>query len=172
YPNTIGADGLAILLEKPCKAKENKNSLGHHLKSHLEEYLNPEHAGALIRELNRLVQRPPHIRMEKRETRISGAFEFLVELLPLVLTRLLASGSLTEEQQGDAAESLTLLAEAEPYHNHRVEGLGEIDGITRPHPAVRRCFFWQTLERTRGEDGAAPSPWSLMHDFRTVMEPN
>jgi len=99
-------------------------------------------------------------------------FEFLVELLPLVLTRLLASGSLTEVHQGDAVESLTLLAEAEPFLNHRVESLGEIDGITRPHPAVRRCFFWQTLERARGEDGAAPSPWSLMHDFRTVMEPN
>jgi len=41
YPNTIGATGLALLLEKPCKEKENKNSLGHHLKNHLEEHLNP-----------------------------------------------------------------------------------------------------------------------------------
>ena len=170
YPNTIGAADLAMLLEKPCPEKDNIGNLQHTVQRHLEEHLTAERAGALIGELNRLVQLPPHIVMSDKETRISVRFEFLLELLPLVLTRLLSSGTLSEAQCGAAAESLSLLAESRPFHHPHADHFDSLDSVTRAHPRVRRCFFWQTVDQLRDASGAAPSPYLLIHDFRSVMQ--
>ena len=172
YPNTIRADDLATLLEKPCREKENTRNLQHTLHRHLAEQLTAKHADPLLRELNRLIQLPPHIRMSAKETRISSRFDFLLNLLPLVLTRLLTGATPTEVQCGVAAESLSLLAESYPFHHRHIDDLDSLDGVTRAHPRVRRCFFWQTLERSRDPKGAAPSPYLLMHDFRSLIQPS
>ena len=37
---------------------------------------------------------------------------------------------------------------------------------------MRRCFFWQTVERSRKSKDAAPSPYLMMHDFRSLMQPS
>jgi hypothetical protein len=171
YPNTIGAADLAMLLEKPCLTKDNVGNLQHTVQRHLEEHLTPERAGALIGELNRLVQLPPHIMMSNKETRISVRFDFLLDVLPLVLTRLLSSATLSEAECWAAAESLSLLAESRPFHRPHADHFDSLDGVTRAHPSVRRCFFWQTLERLRDANGAAPSLYLLMRDFRSVMRP-
>jgi len=159
YPNTIGADGLAMLLEKPCSEKENTINLGHAIQRHLEKRLTAEFAGLLIGVLNRLIQLPPHIRMSGRETHISVRFDFLLDILPLVLTRLLSNRTPTEGQCGTAAESLSLLAESRPFHRHDADHFDLLDGVTRAHPRVRRCFFWQIVERLRDATGATVSPY-------------
>jgi len=134
YPNTIVAADLAMLLEKPCLKKENIGNLQHTIKRHLEEQLTAEHAGALIGELNRLVQIAPHIVMSDKETRISVRFDFLLDILPLVLTRLLSSATLTEAQCGMAAESLSLLAESRPFHRPHADHFNSLDSVTRRAP--------------------------------------
>ncbi|MDB5310312.1 MAG: hypothetical protein JWO38_4514 [Gemmataceae bacterium] len=171
YPDTIGAAELATLLEKPRSEKENVGSLQHTLERHLEERLTPEQAGALIGELNRLAQLPPHIRMSDAETRISVRFAFLLDLLPQVLTKLLPGATLTDAQCAQAAESLSLLAESRPFHRPHADSFDSLDELTHAHPRVRRCFFWQTLERLRDANGAPPSPYLLMHDFHSIVEP-
>jgi hypothetical protein len=171
YPNTIGAADLAMLLEKPCSENENIGNLQHTIQRHLEERLTAENAGVLIGEFNRLTQLPPHIWMSNKETRISVRFEFLLDMLPLALTKLLPGATLTEVQCGMAAESLSLLAESRPFHHARTDHLNSLDGITRVHPRVRRCFFWQTLERLRDASGAPPTLYMLMHVFRSVVQP-
>jgi hypothetical protein len=172
YPSTIRADDLATLLEKPCTEKENTGNLQHTLQRHLEEQLTTEHAAPLLEELNRLIQLRPHIRMSDKETRISSRFDFLLDLLPLVMTKLLTGGTLTEARCVIAAESLSLLAESHPFHRRRIDHVDSLDDITRGHPKVRRYFFRKTLERSHDLTGAPPSPYLLMHNLRTVMEPS
>lgn len=115
YPNTIGAADLATLLEKPCLEKENISDLQYTLSHHFEQRLTVEHSISLTAELNKLIQLPLHIRMSDKVTRISVRFAFLLDILPLVLTKLLSSKSLTDAECGIAAESLCLLAESHPF---------------------------------------------------------
>ena len=148
YPDTIGAADIALLLEKPDLRDEDSRSLQHAIQRLLEERLTPEHAGPLIVELNRLLQIAPHIRMSNRETRISSRYEYVLEILPLALTRLL-SGPMTEAECGPAAESLSLLAESQPFNRSHSDHYKSLDNATAAHPCVRQCFFWQTVERWR-----------------------
>ena len=170
YPNTIGADGLAILLEKPCSEKENISNLQFTIQRHLEERLTAEHASSLIEELNRLAQHPPHITMSGKSTRISVRFEFLLDILPVVLTKLLPGTTLTDAQCGMIAEALSLLVESRPFHRSHADHFGSLEKMTRPYPRVRRCFFWRILERLRDANGAPPPPFLPMHEFRFVMQ--
>src|SRR5262249_44986441 len=115
YPDIIGPAEIAFLLEKPELRKEHSGTLQYAIQQLLEERLTPEHAGALIVNLNRLLQLTPHIRRSNKETRISSRFEFLLEILPLVLARLM-SESVAETACGPVAESISLLAESHPFH--------------------------------------------------------
>jgi hypothetical protein len=141
YPGTIGPVDIAMLLEKPSLREETPGSLQHAIERLLEERLTPEHAGLLIVELNRLLQLAPHISMSNKETRISVRFEFLLEILPLALTKLLSSASLTEAECALA------------------------------HPCVRRCFFWQSVGCWRADHASDENCFLVMHEFRQVLHP-
>jgi len=171
YPNTIGPADIAVLLEKPSPWEEHPGGVQHAIERLLDERLTPEHAGALIGELNRLLQLVPHIFMSNKETRISVRFEFLLEILPLALTRLLSSASLAQAECGSAAESLSLLAESHPFHRPHNDYAKSLDSATSAHPCVRRCFFWKSVDRWRA-DYANDANYSLvMHEFRWVLQP-
>ena len=146
FPDTIGPADIALLLEKPDMREEHFGSLQHGLQLLLEERLTAEHAGALIVELNRLLQIAPHISMSNRETSISSRYEYLLEILPLALNRLL-SGPVTEAECGPAAESLSLLAESQPFNRSHSDHFKSLDNATAAHSCVRQCFFWLTIER-------------------------
>jgi len=169
YPGTIGPVEIALLLEKPEMREEHPGSLQHAIQRLLEERLTPEHAGHLIVELNRLLQLAPHIRMSNKETRISVRFEFLLEILPLVLTRLM-SGTVTEAACGPAAESLSLLAESHPFHRQHNDSYKSLDSTTSTHPCVRQCFFWQTVERCRAAHPNDRNFFLVMYEFRQVLK--
>lgn len=168
FPDTIGAADIALLLEKPDVRDEHSGSLQHAIQRLLEERLTPEHAGALIVELNRLLQIAPHIKMSNKETRISSQYEYLLEILPLVLTRLL-SGPVTEAECGPAAESLSLIAEAQPFNRSHSDHFKSLDNATAAHPCVRQCFFWHTVERWRAEHPNDTKYFLVMHRFRQVL---
>ncbi len=168
FPDTIGATDIALLLEKPDVRDEHSGGLQHAIQRLLEERLTPEHAGALIVELNRLLQIPPHIKMSNKETRISSRYEYLLEILPLALTRLL-SGPVTEAECGPAAESLALIAEAQPFNRSHSDHNKALDNATTAHPCVRQCFFWQTVERWRAAHPTDMHYGLVMHEFRQVL---
>ncbi len=169
YPGTIGPAEIALLLEKPGLREEHPGSLQHAIQRLLEEHLTPEHAGALIVELNRLLQLAPHIRMSNQEARISSRFEFLLEILPLVLARLM-SGTVTEATCGPAAESLSLLAESHPFHRQHNEAYESLDATTSAHPCVRQRFFWQTVERWRAAHPNDRNYFLAMYEFRQILK--
>ena len=168
FPDTIGSADIALLLEKPDVRDEHSGSLQHAIERLLEEHLTPESAGALIVELNRLLQIVPHIKMSNEETRISSRFEYLLEILPLALTRLL-SGPVSEAECGPAAESLSLIAEAQPFNRSHSDHYKSIDNATAAHPSVRQCFFWHTVERWRAEHPNDTNYVLVMHEFRQVL---
>lgn len=168
YPNVIGAAGVALLLEKPDLRDEHPGPLQHGLQQLLEEHLTPERAAPMIVELNRLVQIAPHISMSNRETRISSRYEYLLEILPLALIRLL-SGPVTEAECGPAAESLSLLAESQPFNRSHSDHYKSLDNATAAHPCVRQCFFWQTVERWRAAHPTDTHYGLVMHEFRKVL---
>jgi len=171
YPNTIGAADMAVLLEKPSLREEHPGSLKYAIQRLLEERLPADHAGALLGELNRLLQFAPHILMSTNETRISSRFEFLLDILPLTLTRLLSSVSLTDADCRSAAESLSLLAESHPFHQPHNDYSKSLDSATSTHPGVRRCFFWQLVDRLRAKHLKDSDSFSVMYEFRNVLQP-
>jgi hypothetical protein len=168
YPNMIGAADVALFLEKPDLRDEHPGSLQHGLQQLFEEQLTPERAAPMIVELNRLVQIAPHISMSNRETRISSRYEYLLEILPLALTRLL-SRPVTGVECGPAAESLSLLAEAQPFNRSHSDHYKSLDNATAAHPCVRQCFFWQTVERWRAQHPTDTHYGLVMHEFRKVL---
>lgn len=170
YPNTIGPADIALLLEKPSPRKEHPGSLQHAIERLLEERLPAEHAGALLGELNRLLQLAPHILMSRKETRISSRFEFLLEIFPLVLTRLLSSASLMEADCRSAAESLSLLAESHAFHRPHNDYSKSLDSATLAHPGVRRCFFWQSVDRWRAEHANDANYFFVRYEFHKVLQ--
>lgn len=167
YPDAIGSAEIAALLETPSVRNEHPSDLQHAIQRLLDERLTPEHAGVLAVELNRLLQLSPHIRMSNKETRISVRFEYLLEILPLVLTRL-SSGSVIEA--GPAAESLSLLAEARPFHHPHDDSYESLDRATSAHPCVRQGFFWQTVDRWRAEHPNDTNCFLVMHEFSQVLK--
>ena len=123
-------------------------------------------------ELNRLLQVAPHISFSGKETRISSRFEFLLEILPLALTRLLSSSSLAEADCKSAAESLSLLAESHLLHRPHDDLSESLDSATLAHPHVRRCFFWRSLECNSAKHESDGNDFWVMHEFRKVLQPN
>jgi len=172
YPNTIGPDDIAVLLEKPSSREEHPGNLQHAIERLVEEQLRAEHAGALIVELNRLLQLAPHILFSGKETRISSRFDFLLEILPLALTRLLSSSSLAEADCKSAAESLSLLAESQLFHRPHDDLSKSLDSATLAHPRVRWWFFWRSLECNRAKHENDGNDFWVMHEFRKVLQPN
>lgn len=170
YPNIIGAEDLALLLAKPCLEKENISNLQFTIQRHLEDCLTAQDAGPLVGELNRLIQLSPHIKLSDKQTRISVRFEFLLEFLPLMLTRLLSGVTLTEPQCEMAAESLSLIAESLPFHRSHADHFDSLASITLAHPRVRRSLFWKTLEQLRDSNGESPAQFLLMHSLRSVVQ--
>lgn len=168
FPDTIGAADIALLLEKPDLRDEHSGNLQHTIQRLLEERLTPEHAGALIVELNRLLQIAPHIEMSDTETRISSRYEYLLEILPLALTRSL-SGPVTEAECGPVAESLWIIAEAEPFNRSRSDHYKLLDNATAAHPRVRQRFFWHTMERFRAEHPMNTNYFLAMREIRQVL---
>lgn len=169
YPRTIGAAEVAVLLEKPGPRHEDHSSLQHAFGELLEEELPAENAGALLVELNRILQAQPHIFMSEKETRISARFEFYLEVLPLILTRLLSGVALDESRCLAAAESLSLLAEADPFHRHRNDYYESLDDMTKAHPGVRRCFFRRCVARWRTEHPKDANCFFVTHEFNCVL---
>ena len=170
YPRTIGAADAAVLLEKPSPRHEDHASLLHAFEELLEEELTAESAGALIVELNRLLQIPPHIFMSDKETQISARFEFYLEVLPLILTRLLSGTEVDDSQCAAAAEALTLLAKADPFHRHHNNYYEALDSVTKAYPSVRRCFFWRCVDRWRAEHPKDANCFFVMHEFNCVLQ--
>jgi len=168
FPDTIGPADIALLLEKPDLRYEHSGSLQHAIQRLLDERLTPEHAYALIMELNRLLQIAPRIKMSNKETRISSRYKYLLEILPLALTRLL-SGPVTEAECGPAAESLSLIAESQPFNRSHSDHYKSLDNATAAHPSLRRCFFWHTVERWRDEHPNDTNYFLVMYEFRQVL---
>jgi len=168
YPTTIGAAELGVLLEKPCSAAASFSNLKYTLTDHLQEKLASDDASLLAVELNRLIQLPPHITISDKESRISIRFEFLLDVLPLVLTKLLSGETLTEAQCVIMGESLSLLAESRRYHSLHADQFESLDGLTHIHPAVRRYFFWRLVERLRSLKGTSFSRHQITHYFQSA----
>ena len=78
--------------------------------------------------------------MSNKETRISSRYEYLLEILPLAMTRLL-SGPVTEAGCGPATESLSLLAEAQPFNRSHSDHYKSLDNATAAHPCVSPVLF-------------------------------
>lgn len=168
FPDTIGAADLALLLEKPDVREEHFGSLQHAIERLVEERLTADHAGALIVELNRLLQIAPHIKMEEKETRISSRYVYLLAILPLALNRLL-SGPVTEAECGLVAKSLSLIAETQPFNDSHNEHYESLDNATAAHPCVRQCFFWDIVERHRAAKANNTSCFLVIYEFQKVL---
>src|SRR5947207_11488971 len=68
-----------------------------------------------------------------------------------------------------AAESLSLLAEAQPFNRSHSDHYKSLDNATAAHPCVRQCFFWQTMERWRAEHPNDANHFLVIHEFRQVL---
>jgi len=160
-----------MLLEKPCLKKENIGSLQHVITRHLEEHLTAETRWCADWGTQPTATDHASYRDVNKETRISKPIRVLLDILPLGVDQAAVERDADEAQCGAAAESLSLLAESRPFHRPHAEHFKSLDALLA---RIRGCVvasFWQTVERSRNANGAAPQPYLLMHDFRSVMQP-
>jgi nucleoside phosphorylase len=160
FPRIIGVEDLAALFAKTNSTPSRVTHIGFVVKRHFDAYLHTDQSGALLETLNELVKRPPHVMVGKKETRISSAYVWILDMIPTVLLRVLANEIVTDRDCRIAVDAIALLAESRHFSYLDSERLTEIDPATRKHPAVRRALFWQSVSRWRGEGGTGqPGLW-------------
>ena len=169
YPGTIGPSEIALLLEKPGLREEHFGRLQHAVQRLLEERLTPEHAGALIRELNRLVQLATALGCRTRRRGFLHDSSFFSTFC-LWCWPSCCPGPLTEATYGPAAESLSLLAESHPFHRQHNEAYR----VARRHDiGPSRVFGSFSSGRPWSAGAAHPNDQNhflAMYEFRQVLK--
>jgi hypothetical protein len=170
YPEAIGPQGLATLLEKTEKVNRYAVDLPWYLKKHLEENLPTEQAADMLQRLLRLAQEPPHLKHNGEDTPISDRFYWLGEVIPEVLIHLLKRLTLQNHEIEIAAEALWLLRNFRRYDKMSRDLPGELNTLLDGYPSIRRAYFWICFEEIRQrKPGKTPSAF-LIYDYYDVVK--
>ena len=171
YPEAIGAQGLATLLEKTEKVDRYSVDLPWYLKKHLEENLPTEQAADLLQELVRLAQEPPHLRHNGEDTPISDRFCWLGEVIPVVLMHLMKRLELQNHEIEIAARALWILRNYRRYDEMNRDLPAEFNSLLDRCSPIRRAYFWICIEEIRRKKPDKKPSRILVYDYYDVVRP-
>jgi len=171
YPNTIDPKQLVAMLRKTESQHRSSIGLPFYLRSHLQKVATPKASGGLLAELLALAQCPPY-RVNDENAPISAQFDWVGEVIPVVLLVLLdqaALGAREVELAAAALQFLGLLREA--VRDFRDDELQKLNAATIPNPAVRQAYFWRLVDAWRATQRREPTRFFQIFDhYETVRQ--
>ena len=170
YPEAIGPQGLATLLEKTEKVDRYSVDLPWYLKKHLEENLPTEQATDMLKELLRLAQEPPHLKHNGEDAPVSDRFYWLGEVIPGVLIHLLKRLTLQNHEIEIAAKALWLLRNFRRCGKMSRDLPGELNTLLNGHPSVRQAYFRIRFEEICQKKPEKKPSAFLIYDYYDVVK--
>jgi hypothetical protein len=171
FPEAIGPEGLAGLLEKAKEVDRYSVGLRWILKRRLETKLPDGQAADVLQELLGLAQKTPRVHHNGKKTPISAKFSWLGEVIATVLIKLLKRPSLKDNEEKLAARALWLLGYFRRFSKLDKEFPGELNTLLDRHPAVRRAYVWLNIEEElRIKPDKEPRVFSIF-DYYEVIKP-
>jgi hypothetical protein len=171
FPEVVGPDGLLAILLKTAREQNRDHYLQWTVDELLDERLLADQSGVLLEGLNALAQSKPHIVLGNHESDISQQFEWVLDVIPTAMLKLLSSAAITDPEADTAAKSLALIADSRHFHHQFNSGVEKLDSATHKHPRVRRAYFWQSVALWRSKTSDGYPCLHTFFDFDSVLQP-
>jgi hypothetical protein len=157
YPRVTDAEGLAELLQKSEPSPKRSYDFPGSLRDLLRGNVSLPQIKLLFNVLMRLVVTPP-LHNSDYQVPISKRFMWLCDILPELLLPILEDKITSATDATLAAECIHILEDHSSHGVHRDEkALEKIRDAVKSNIAVRRAYFWKSVEQIRVRDKGEPT---------------
>lgn len=157
YPRVMDANGFVELLQKSEPSPKRSYDFPGSIRDHLQASARTLQVMPLFKALMGLVVTPPS-QISGYQVPISKRFMWLCDVLPEFLLPILEEKTMSDGEAALAAECIHILEDHSSHSVHRDEkALEKIREAVKTNIAVRRAYFWKSVEQIRLRDKGEPT---------------